>query len=170
MHLYVVGQLFDRGRLRRIGQAIRRAPTPAAAVGLVADELDELLTDVTGPADREALYRRIAETVRSKPPRPNPVTKADLMGAFVSFWLVFLASIPAAIPFLRPRRCTPRAARVECNPGGVAIHFRLLVGALYARASLDRGIQFPARWNRAGGGSDRSRRLTRPGAVVSQGN
>jgi VIT1/CCC1 family predicted Fe2+/Mn2+ transporter len=66
----------------------------------VAGELDELLVDVTTPADRAALYPRIAANVRSRPGAPNPITRADLLAAFVSFWLVVIASVPAAIPFL----------------------------------------------------------------------
>ncbi len=98
--LYMVGQLFDRGRLRRLGQSIRSAPTPAAGASLVAGELDELLADVTSDSDRQALYRRIADNVRAKAAAPNPVTKADVLGAFTSFWLVVIASVPAAIPFV----------------------------------------------------------------------
>ena len=98
--LYLVGQLFDRGRMRRLGQSIRMAATPAAAETLVADELDEILAPVTSETDRRSLYARIAEKVRSTPVAPNPVTKQDVMGALTSFWLVVVASIPAAIPFL----------------------------------------------------------------------
>src|SRR5262245_61639048 len=96
---YVVGALFHRGRLRRLGQAIRQAP-PAAAVTLVASELDELLEDVTSDSDRAALYARIADNVRSRDAARNTVTRDDLMGGFTSFWLVVISSVPAAIPFL----------------------------------------------------------------------
>jgi VIT family len=98
--LYIVGELFGRGRLRRLGQMIRGAPTKVEAESLVAGELDDYLSEVTSESDRKALYARIADNVRSRPPAPNPVTKSDLMGAFWSFWLVFLASLPAAIPFM----------------------------------------------------------------------
>jgi hypothetical protein len=98
--LYIVGELFGRGRLRRLGQMIRGAPTKVEAESLVAGELDEYLSEVTSEPDRKALYARIADNVRSRPRAPNPVTKSDLMGAFWSFWLVFLASLPAAIPFV----------------------------------------------------------------------
>ena len=98
--LYVVGQLFDRGRARRVGMAVREAPDERAAVELVAGELDEMLEGVTKVEEREALYKRIAVNVRDRPPAANPVTKADLKGAFASFWLVVLSSAPAAIPFL----------------------------------------------------------------------
>jgi hypothetical protein len=98
--LYLVGELFDRGRMRRLGRSIRLAPTPAAAENLVAEELDEILGPVTSEPDRRALYGRIAGNIRTAAVTPNPVTKQDLMGAFMSFLLVVVASVPAAIPFL----------------------------------------------------------------------
>lgn len=99
--LYVVGQVFDRGRLLRLDQQIRDTPDPAAARRLVAGELDEMLERVTTSDEREALYGRIAEHVREREtPRRGRVTRDDLMGALVCFWLVFFASIPAAIPYL----------------------------------------------------------------------
>ena len=98
--LYLVGQLFDRGRVQRVGVAVREAPDERAAIALVAGELNEMLESVTKRYEREALYKRIAANVRGRPVAPNPVTKADLKGAFASFWLVVLSSAPAAIPFL----------------------------------------------------------------------
>ena len=86
--LYLAGQLFDRGRLRRLGQSIRAASGPAAAIDLIAGELDELLAKVTSDPERAALYRRIAENIRATPLAPNSVTKDDWMGAWTSFgWL-----------------------------------------------------------------------------------
>lgn len=98
--LYLAGQLFDRGRLRRLGQSIRAASGPAAAIDLIAGELDELLAKVTSDPERAALYRRIAENIRATPLAPNSVTKDDWMGAWTSCWLVVITSLPAAIPFL----------------------------------------------------------------------
>jgi hypothetical protein len=98
--LYLVGQLFDRGRMRRLGRAIRMAASPGAAVEVVAGELDEILARVTSESDRRALYSRIAENVRAAPVAPNPVTRRDWLGALVSCLLVIVTSIPAAIPFL----------------------------------------------------------------------
>jgi VIT1/CCC1 family predicted Fe2+/Mn2+ transporter len=100
MPLSTLFELFGRGRLRRLGQSIRAAPNSADAESLVAGELDEMLGEVTSESDRRSLYKRVADNLRSRPPAPNLVTKSDLMGAFWSFWLVFLASLPAAIPFV----------------------------------------------------------------------
>jgi VIT1/CCC1 family predicted Fe2+/Mn2+ transporter len=98
--LYLAGQLFERGRLRLLGRSVREAPNAAAAVTLVADELDELLDRVTTEPERNDLYGRIVSNLRSSPTRSNNVTKDDVMGAIASFWLVFIASLPAALPFL----------------------------------------------------------------------
>ena len=48
--------------------------------------------------ERHDLYGRIVRNIRSG--GPPTVTKATGFGALASFWLVFLASLPAAIPFL----------------------------------------------------------------------
>jgi len=98
--LYLVGEVFQRGRLRRIGRLIRAAPDTARVESLVAGELDELLAGMTSRAEREELYRRIVKNVRSQPPRSNPVTRDDVAGALTSCLLVIATSIPAAVPFL----------------------------------------------------------------------
>lgn len=98
--LYLAGQLFDRGRMRRVIQTVRGASNDNVAHAVVAGEFDELLQHVTTETERSDLYGRIIRSIRSSPVPANRVTKADLLGALASFWLVFLASLPAAIPFL----------------------------------------------------------------------
>jgi hypothetical protein len=98
--LYLVGQLFDRGRLRRLGLSIQRAQDRTTATNLVADELEPLLSDVLSPAESRTLYARIVDNVKQKPDKPASITKEDWLGAFTSFWLVVLTSVPAAIPFM----------------------------------------------------------------------
>src|SRR5512134_175741 len=56
--LYLVGELFGRGRLRRIGRMIRQSPTRTRAEALVPDELDDVLGHITTDAERADLYRR----------------------------------------------------------------------------------------------------------------
>ena len=97
--LYLVGELFDRGRLRRLRFAIRDTDK-AKAIELVATELDPLLGEVLKPAESKDLYARIADNVATHPERATSLTKEDWLGAFTSFWLVVVSSIPAAIPFM----------------------------------------------------------------------
>ena len=98
--LYLVGQLFDRGRLQRIGLAIKRATHRADAVTLIAEELNPLLGGLLSPRETEALYERIVDNVARKAEKRNSITREDWLGAVVSFFLVVISSIPAAIPFL----------------------------------------------------------------------
>jgi hypothetical protein len=98
--LYLVGQLFDRGRLRRLGHAIRRTHDRRDAVTLVAEELNPLLGGLLSPRETEALYERIADNVSRKTGKKNSITRDDWLGALVSFFLVVITSLPAAIPFL----------------------------------------------------------------------
>ena len=128
---YVIGQLFDRGRLRRLGSSIR-ALSPENAVKLIGGELDELLGEVTSDAECAALYQTIANNVRSRPPTANYVSKEDLMGGFTSFWLVVISSIPAAIPFmfLDDARLALRISN------GILLALLFVVGFSWARHTL----------------------------------
>jgi hypothetical protein len=98
--LYVVGQLFDRGRSRKLGMAIRASADKSAATALVAEELDPMVSGVLSKSECEVLYGRVAENIMQKPAAAAGVTKEDWLGAFTSFWLVVITSAPAAIPFL----------------------------------------------------------------------
>jgi VIT1/CCC1 family predicted Fe2+/Mn2+ transporter len=99
--LFLVGHLFDRGRMRALGLAVRQASTVPGATQLVAGELDEILVPVTTDAERGALYERIAGNLRSTTAAAaKRLGKEEWLGAWASFWLVFLTSLPAAVPFL----------------------------------------------------------------------
>lgn len=98
--LYLLGQLFDRGRLRRLGLTIRRAGDRSKATVLLAAELDPLLADVLSPPESAELYTRIADNLLARPARAVKITKEDWLGAATSFILVVITSAPAVLPFL----------------------------------------------------------------------
>jgi VIT family len=98
--MYLMTELFTRGKRRRVAEAVRSAADERGGVAVVANELDQYFEDVAGDAERQALYTRVAAKVRTADIKPNRLTGADFMGAFTSFWLVVIASLPAAIPFL----------------------------------------------------------------------
>ena len=98
--LHVLGQVFERGRFRRIGVNVRQASTAEDARQMVADELDEALGAVTDGSTRERLYQSIVEHVRSVPAMPNRVRRQDLLGGLAAGWLVFACSFPAVLPFV----------------------------------------------------------------------
>jgi hypothetical protein len=98
--LYVLGQVFDRGRIRRIGFQVRQATSDDEARRRVADELDETLLPMADASARRNLYDAIIDRVRSTPIAPNPVRREDVMGGLAAGWLVFACSFPAVLPFL----------------------------------------------------------------------
>lgn len=98
--LYLTGQLFDRGRMRRLGRAIRIADSPAAAIALVRSEMEPLLSNLLPSRETHALYVRVAQNIVSTPEEETSIKREDWLGAAMSFLLVFLSGIPAAIPFL----------------------------------------------------------------------
>src|SRR5512137_40165 len=98
--LYVLGQVFERGRVRRIGLHLRQAVSDAEARQTVADEFDETLGPVTDEPIRQRLYQSIVEKVRSTPATPNRVRRKDVLVGLAEGWLVFAYSFLAVLPFL----------------------------------------------------------------------
>jgi hypothetical protein len=98
--LLLLGRMFDRGRLARLGDAIARAGDEHSALTVVAQELDDVLVAVTSERQRLALYRDVVAHVRTgRAPTPR-LTRDDLGAALAVFVLVFGATLPAALPHL----------------------------------------------------------------------
>ena len=130
--LYVLGQVFERGRLRRIGFHLRQATSDAQARRMVADELDETLTSMTDESTRHSLYQSIVERARSAPQMVNRVRRADLLGGLAAGWLVFACSFPAVLPFLLLD--DPRMALRVSN--AILLGLLFFVGWRWARHTL----------------------------------
>jgi VIT1/CCC1 family predicted Fe2+/Mn2+ transporter len=97
--MYLAGQRFEQGRRVRLRDTIRAEAREDKAIRLVASELDELLARVTEAGDRESLYRKIVRSIREGGTSSVRLTREDFYGAVASFFLVFLATVPAALPF-----------------------------------------------------------------------
>jgi len=98
----------------------------------VAEELDWFFGEMAQDAERDTLYLRVANHLRSKPMTPNGIRKDDLLGAFTSFWLVVLTSVPAAIPFLLLDN-----ARVALRASNaILLGLLFITGWLFARYTL----------------------------------
>lgn len=130
--LYVLGSVFERGRLRRVSHSVRSAPSDAEARRLVAAELDPLLEPVTDESQRMDLYGSIAARLQTSTLAPNGIRKSDLLGGLASGWLVFLCSLPAVLPFLLFDQLT-FALRVS---NGILLTLLFLVGYKHAQYTL----------------------------------
>jgi hypothetical protein len=129
---YVLGELFERGRLWRIGSEVRRAGSDAAAYELVAGELDEVLAPVAEEPARRSFYQSVVQRLRSTEPAPNRLRREDLTGGLASGWLVFVCSFPAVIPFVLMDD-PQRALRVS---NAILIALLFLVGHRAARYTM----------------------------------
>jgi len=98
--MYIVNELFRRGRIRRLATAVRGAPDATSAAALVEAEFDGLLDDAIPPEQHDGVYARVANNLRSKSVPAGKVVMADFLGALACFLLVALTSVPAVIPFL----------------------------------------------------------------------
>jgi hypothetical protein len=97
---YVLGQMFERGRLLRVRLKVRQTSSDEEARSLLGDELDDLLAPVTDEARRASLYDSIVQRMRSEAMPLSRVRKGDFLGGLAAGWLVFFCSFPAALPFL----------------------------------------------------------------------
>lgn len=97
---YILGQLFERGRLHRVRLKVTQAASDEHARSLVAGELDDLLGAVTDEGQRQSLYAAIVGRMRQQPIPPNRVRADDWLGGLSAGWLVFACSFPAVLPFL----------------------------------------------------------------------
>lgn len=98
--LYVLGRIFERGRLRRVVAEALRSRSDDEARALFAGELDEMLVPVTDGDTRRRLYEAMLDGARARALPPNRISREDLLGALAAGWLVFACSFPAVLPFL----------------------------------------------------------------------
>lgn len=129
---HALGAVFERSRQARLSRALKAggAGAEAEATAAVARELDDVLEPLTTPATRERLYREVVETVPRLPAPRTGLRKEDLVGAVASFWLVFLSTIPASVPFLVFRDQPRFALRVS---NGLLLAMLFFVGARWAK-------------------------------------
>jgi hypothetical protein len=97
--LYVLGQLFERGRLRRLVSQVRATSNGDEARALFGSELDPMLAPVTPEGVRRDLYSAMVEGARRNGLTPNRVRREDVMGGLAAGLLVFACSFPAILPF-----------------------------------------------------------------------
>jgi hypothetical protein len=96
--LYLMGCLAERGRSLTIYHAVRKATDPQRAAQLVAEALPPVVASVLEPAELESIRTRVLG-LPDAPPRAR-LSGRDWVGALGVFLLVFLTTLPVAIPFL----------------------------------------------------------------------
>jgi hypothetical protein len=96
--LYLMSTLADKGRGLMTLRAVRQTTNPAKAQRLIANALPSVVSTVLQPAEYATIQQRLKEL-------PEPQERAHLnatewRGGVGVFLLVFLSTLPVALPFL----------------------------------------------------------------------
>ena len=124
---YIMGSLAEKGRDLATRRAVRGARDPAEGRRLLADALPPLVASVVRPAEVDALVERLRQG--PEPPSHARLDGDDWRGALRVVLLVFLSTLPVAIPFLVLSELRP-ALRVS-NLVAMALLFG--IGHAYGR-------------------------------------
>jgi VIT1/CCC1 family predicted Fe2+/Mn2+ transporter len=98
--MYVLSEVFERGRRARVIQQVRAAPDEAAALQQVAAHLDERLAPVLRDEERRQVYRRVLAWARSATPERADIRREDLFGGMAVGIVVIAATLPMVAPYL----------------------------------------------------------------------
>ena len=96
--MFLVSTLAERGHDLQMIQAARRADRSEDARHVIAGRMPPLLASLLTPDDYERLRQGLLD-IRDQPATAS-IAKADVVGAFAVFLLVFLSTFPVVIPFL----------------------------------------------------------------------
>ena len=118
--MYLLSLLTERYRTRALFRAVRNEQDSRRAQEMIADRLPPLLADGIGEAELEGLWRQVVGMTTAP---AAGLTGRDLLGALGVFFLVFLSTLPVALPFLLP--IEPLRALRLSNGVAVAMLFGL---------------------------------------------
>lgn len=125
--LYLMACLAERGRGLRTLLAVRRATDPRVAQQAIAEELPALVASVLQPAELDAI--RVRLQALPEPAARVRFSRRDYRGALGVFLLVFLSTLPVAVPFMLMDNV--RLAMRVSNTTAVAMLF--IAGVAYGR-------------------------------------
>jgi len=122
--MYLLAMLTERGRNLAILKEVQSTDDPAQARGLIADALPPVVASLMDPAELDTIRSRLASL--PEPQVGRGLTLGDLRAAVGVFLLVFLATLPVALPFLFIHEAH-RALRIS---NGIAL-VMLFLGGYY---------------------------------------
>lgn len=123
--MYVLTELFERGRRARIVRDLRAARTEAEALERIATEIDERLGFEQSGPEREQFHRWLLEVARRDAPVQPRVHREDILGGVAVGLIILLSTLPVVLPFLILRN--PDVAVRASN--AVALVLLFLLGA-----------------------------------------
>jgi VIT1/CCC1 family predicted Fe2+/Mn2+ transporter len=127
--IFVLTALFERGRRTRVARDVRSAPTEAAALRRIGEEVDGPLLSLTTPEERHQVHLWVLALARRAKPEPPRVRRGDLLGGLAVAVIILVATLPVVVPFLL--LSSPNVAVRVSNL--VALAELFLLGAWWAK-------------------------------------
>jgi hypothetical protein len=127
--LYLMGCLAEKGRGLRAWRALKKAPNPEAAHGVIADLLPPKMAELLTPTELEAVRQKLAKL--PEPPARPGLGKDEWLGALSVFLWVFVTTFPVTIPFIFMQN----VARAMRWSNGIAVGLLFVTGYAFGKCS-----------------------------------
>ena len=98
--MFIMAGMTERSGRVRLMREVKAAPDEDAAMSAIRRTIEPEIDALSAPEDREPIYRSMFKYLKDGTETKVSITREDVIGALVCFWLVFLSCLPAAIPFL----------------------------------------------------------------------
>ena len=121
--------MYERGHSARLVKSALSAASEEDAFRIIAEELDSTLESITSEEERRRLYRDVLAKARTANLPRMTIQKDDLIGAAITFLVMFLTALTAIVPFLFIRDLLI-ALRVS---NGILLGLLFVVGYRWAR-------------------------------------
>lgn len=98
--MYVMTELFERGRKARLAREVASARSEEAALEQIAAELEGPLMALAKPEERRQFYRWVLAVVRREQFEPARIHREDLLGGAAVALVILLATFLVVAPYL----------------------------------------------------------------------
>jgi len=98
--LQVAVKLSERGRINRLIRRVHAATEREEGLAIVSREIDRRLPRFLDAKIRAAVHDDVFERARHEMPPRTHLELDDVLAGLAIFWLIFLTTLPTALPFL----------------------------------------------------------------------
>lgn len=127
--MYVLVELFERGRRYRVAHRIQSLSGDEKALELVQRELGERLAPLVSPEVLKEVYADVLQNVRAAGPLKVSMERGDVLGGVASAFVILVSTAPILIPYLLIPR-TMIAVRISEL---IAVTMLFLLGAWWGK-------------------------------------
>lgn len=97
---YILGNLLTRANANKSLRRLQQAKTHDEAGREIDQLIGENIQQYVSPENRREMHRWIRESVIWAQPQPVRITRDDMLTAIACFFIVFMSTLPLAIPFM----------------------------------------------------------------------